>query len=92
MTVGNGIRNLSQFVAELPTVAAGDQEIPIDETDNHQAERQGCQNSPNQVRTMTGVGFRGPGAYLFPGFMQRLESCGDGVPPFPLDILDVSRT
>ena len=48
MTVGNGISDLSHFVAEFPVVAAGVQDTWVDEADNYEAQRQGCEDSPDR--------------------------------------------
>ncbi len=65
---------------------------------SYQAQRQTCQNGPNQVRaqvrTTTGVGFRRLEYYRFTGHhaaVRELWSCGEAF-RFSLEILDALRT
>jgi hypothetical protein len=46
VSVGDRRGDLAQFVAELPVIATGDEEILIDESDDDKAKREGPSAQP----------------------------------------------
>jgi hypothetical protein len=94
VSVGDRRGDLAQFVAELPVIATGDEEILIDESDDDKAKREGRQYSRDEVITVAGSGSVGPspltGFYAGIGELLIGELINDlwrSVPPFPTDQL-----